>query len=284
LLSKVLGPVQHRSPLILYEKMEATTSRLTQNEREALARQDAAFLATGLNKDPRSMQAHLRHVARLLHDHRSNSPCADAVGHICDALERSVPSSSRALLACAKGCAFCCNQPVIVNAPEVFFLINTIRDRPDRVSAMARAAEILRNRRADAPRVAWLQCPLLIENSCSAYGERPLACRTYVSVDVNDCMSGYPQPGDAVIRAPADYNELNRVYRSMLQIALMANGYPTNCYELNGAVTAALAVADAEQRWLRGEDIFADLPVVAPLPPEAREWVAKVAGTVARTL
>jgi len=74
-------------------------SQLSTAQREALARQDAPFLATGLIAgNPQSFEAHLRQAARLMAQ-TSASPSGRLVRHVTDLFERSVPESARAKLA-----------------------------------------------------------------------------------------------------------------------------------------------------------------------------------------
>jgi hypothetical protein len=39
-------------------------------------------------------------------------------------------------------------------------------------------------------------CPLLENGACSAYPARPMACRIYLSSDVNTCLKFYREPED----------------------------------------------------------------------------------------
>lgn len=260
---------------------------LSRLQRDALARQDAPFLAAALRPgDPRSFEAHARHAARLMADRQTSaSPSARLVRHLVELFERSVPESARAQLACASGCAFCCHQPVNVTAAEAFYLASQVREQAGAAAAVRAAADRLSDRRADTPRVAWMRCPLLGEdNACTFYGARPLACHTYVSVNVNDCRNAYPNPGDAVVMEPSSYQGLKDGCRVILKAALRMRGLSDANYEMNAAVRAVLEAEHAEKRWLRGEDIFAQLPQVSPNNAQAEKLVAWVAANIAPTL
>jgi hypothetical protein len=150
--------------------------KIDRNQREVLARQDAPYLAIGLvTGDPRSFEAHLRRAARLMSERQiSGSPSARLVRHVAELFESSVPPAAQ--LACRSGCAFCCHQPVRVNAAEAFFLATQLRERPDTSAAVRDAAQQLAARNAEAPRVAWLRCPLLDQaDGCSVHSARPLS-------------------------------------------------------------------------------------------------------------
>jgi hypothetical protein len=96
-------------------------------------------------------------------------------------------------LACRKGCAHCCRVNVEVNIVEAARLAEIVRHMP----AERRADVIRRLKSADAD---WQQadrqesryrhpCPFLEGSECSIYEDRPLACRSYVSVDVAFCIA-----------------------------------------------------------------------------------------------
>ena len=264
-----------------------TPNRLSAAQRDALARQDAPFVASGLILgNPRSFEAHLRQAAGLMRDRQTSaSLCARLVRHVTDLFERSVPGAVRGQLACAKGCSFCCYQPVMVSAAEAFFLATQLRERPDAAAAVRQAASQLLGRQADAPRIAWLRCPLLDgEGSCSVHAVRPLACHAYVSVDVTDCRTSYPQPGNGQVAEPALYKDLRSACRMIQQASLRLNGLSDNHYELNAALGAVLDTQNAEKRWLRGEDIFAAVPKITPNTPEVERMLALVAVQVGPTL
>ena len=264
-----------------------TTNRLSNAQREALARQDAPFLATGLIVgNPRSFEAHLRHAARLLRDRQTSaSPSVRLVRHVTDLFERSIPESARAQIACASGCSFCCHQPVRVSPAEAFFLARQLSERADTRAAVREAAAVVSARSADAPRVAWIRCPLLDRGgNCSVYAARPLGCHTHVSVDVNDCENACQLPGNAVVREPVAYNDLRSSCRMILQASLRLNGLPDTHYELNAALGIAMDTDNAEKRWLRGENIFAALPEISPNKPEVERVLALITDRVGPTL
>lgn len=256
-------------------------------QREALARQDAPFLAIALVPgDPRSFEAHLRHAARLMGERQiSGSPSGRLVRHIAELFEASVPAGARTQLACRSGCAFCCHQPVKVNAAEAFFLATQVRERPDTAAAVREAATQLAGSDPEIPRTAWLRCPLLDQgDGCSVHAVRPLSCHDHVSLDVEDCKTSYPPAGDWTVREPAIYGDLRNSWRLILQAALRLNGLSDTNYELNAALGLVLDTDDAEKRWLRGENIFAALKPLAPNKPEVEQVLALIAARIGPTL
>jgi Fe-S-cluster containining protein len=262
-------------------------NRLSVAQREAVAHQDAPFLAAGLIPgDSRSFEAHLRQAARLLRDRQTSaSPSVRLVRHVVELFERSIPDSTRARIACASGCSFCCHQPVRASPVEIFFLARHLTERADTMTLVREAAALLAGRSANAPKVAWIRCPLLDQaGNCSVYAARPLGCHAHVSVDVNDCKNAYPQPGEAIVREPVLYNDLRSSCRMILQASLRLNGLPDTHYELNAALQIAMDTDNAEKRWLCGENIFSALPEISPNKPEVEQILALIADRVGPTL
>ena len=262
-------------------------NRLSAAQRQAVAQQDAPFLVSGLVLgNARSFEAHLRQAALLMRDRQTSaSPCARLVRHVYDLFERSVPQWARDSLACASGCGFCCYQTVGASPPEVFFLARLIAEEPDSVAAVRDTAAKLDNRSAGTPAAFWLKCPLLDQASnCSAYAARPMACRSYVSIDVKACKAVYLQPGDGIVHAPAPYEDLKNSCRMILQACLRLNGLPAVQYELNAALRIVLDTENAERRWLRGEALFAGLPELAPNSPQAEQVLALIEDRIGPTL
>ncbi|MDD4191666.1 MAG: YkgJ family cysteine cluster protein [Mangrovibacterium sp.] len=102
---------------------------------------------------------------------------------------------------CRKGCSWCCHQPVFANTYELRYLAafvkNNLRkteqkqvyqlavEKNDRTGKLAEK-EILNHKHP---------CPLLKDGSCTAYAARPLACRIYLSMNVESCYQFYRYPG-----------------------------------------------------------------------------------------
>lgn len=163
-------------------------------------------------------------------------------------------------LACKRGCTFCCHGYVSATAPQIFAAAAAVRGQ----GIAGEAA--LERLRATALRVqgfAWrdrialrLPCPLLVDAACSIYPARPLACRGYVSPSVAACERAFEQLTDEV-PIPSAYANVRSALEMALRAALQACALPAVSYELTGALTRALDCADAEVRWLRGEEVFA---------------------------
>jgi Fe-S-cluster containining protein len=164
---------------------------------------------------------------------------------------------------CAKGCAFCCHVAVSALAPEVFLIANTIRaqhksDFASRVAGIRAAAQAT-NRLSIFERARRrLPCALLENNQCTAYAARPGPCRGVTSTSAKVCESAF-NGAPTAIPTPVIWDTLRNAHLQALMAALTALNLSPESYELNQAVCMALETPDAETRWLKGEDVFANV-------------------------
>jgi hypothetical protein len=258
---------------------------LSQAQRLALQRQDAQFLPLPLNLGPapHSMAAHLRHLVRLLRNPRSPSPCSDAIAHLTAVFDRTISAADRSGLACRQGCAHCCSQRVTVSPPEAFFVAAQLRARPGLLSAIEDGAARMRAL-ADSRSHAPIACPLLAGSLCTVYAARPLACRGFVSLDVNACIA-FERDGRPNVAMPAGIIEILYCCRMMLVAAQRLLGLKEGAYEMNAAVGAVLAAQDGmENRWLKGEAVLAHLDGGPPPPPDFNAEIQRMVAFIAPTL
>jgi hypothetical protein len=247
-------------------------SRLSHAQREALERQDARLLPAPLpmSPDQNALLPHMRHIARALKDRQTASPSSRALSHLTTLYDRSLPDAEVKRLACRRGCGHCCHQQVLVFAPELFFLAAQIRDREG-------MAESLRQQTGAAAK-----CPLLQNETCSAYAARPLNCHAFASVDVNTCISTFRYFSPQKILSPAIYGDLRDSCHAILLVAMQALDLPVHDYELNAhALATVLAQDHAEKRWLRGENILATVNTIPTgIPPDLQARIDRMATEV----
>jgi len=103
-------------------------------------------------------------------------------------------------IACTKGCQWCCHQAVFANSYEVHYLSEKIKDNftSDNISIIQKrcesknyAVEKLSNEQIlnfKSP------CPLLTNGACAIYFARPMACRIYLSTNLQSCLDFYSNP------------------------------------------------------------------------------------------
>jgi hypothetical protein len=185
-----------------------------------------------------------------------------AANHAHEFFERSVKSNAPdAPIECAKGCSYCCSYHLTATAPEIFLVAEFIRREQAESAAQTREKVRVRDRETrymnpDARRNVRMPCVLLsAEGACSVYAVRPSACRGVVSSSMSAC--GRDFAGERVtIPRPNLRRQISRAHVFALEAAMAAENLPTHHYDFAPALRIALDNPDAEERWLKGEDVF----------------------------
>jgi Fe-S-cluster containining protein len=263
--------------------------RLSRAERRALQREDEAIIAEPLvmardARATRSMDAHVRHLVKLLRNPASNSPCSDAVAYVTALYERTVPKSAHDKIVCRKGCSFCCSQLVTLSAPEAFFVAAALRKRSDLGAKIAAADQTTHGMSLEARLAAHIICPLLEADACAVYAARPLGCHAFVSVNLEACVATFRNGAPPQIPQPAEHSGVLYACRVALMAAIRLAGLPARSYEMNGAVTLALQDVESERRWLGGEDVLEPTQAGGQTPPEAAAIMDRIVANVAPTV
>ena len=175
---------------------------------------------------------------------------------------------------CASGCSFCCHIPVAVSVPEALGLAAYIKCRLS-TQAMRRVREKVANNAAtvsgmtsDEHARANIKCALVNDDGeCSAYEARPIPCSSWCSVSRAQCEAAFAaDPVTAEVAIDAMVHTMGRGAQAGLSLGASQSGVDGNTYELHSALLRALDTPDAEERWARGEDVFAGCSVVAESP------------------
>lgn len=168
-------------------------------------------------------------------------------------------------LDCRKGCAACCRLRVVATAPEVLLIARFIRAtesalRVRGIDLAQRVAEADADTRGlnEAGRVKRKRrCPFIAKGACTIYPVRTLACRGHASHDRRACAAAMGG-SDNVIPISQPHLMVRSMVQNAMQSAMRDAGYAWGLYELNHALHLALTDEGIEQRWLAGEDAFAD--------------------------
>ncbi len=174
-------------------------------------------------------------------------------------------AASRATLACAAGCAFCCYHPVDITAPEAFAIASYLRtvlaaDAFEAFAArLAANAERIQALSHDDHALAKMPCALLDNGQCGVYPARPFACRAWHSTSAVRCEAIFAQGDPLSMIPPLDMDLYNAQWDVVYGVAegLRQAGLDDRPYELHSMLHRVLTAPDAEPRWLRGEDVFA---------------------------
>lgn len=101
---------------------------------------------------------------------------------------------------CKKGCEWCCHQPVFALDYELEYLNDFIsRNFSEEIQTGIKKRAGNKNGKLSMLSETELlnskyPCPLLQNGACMAYQVRPMACRIYLSSNVNSCLNFYHQP------------------------------------------------------------------------------------------
>lgn len=134
---------------------------------------------------------------------------------------------------CKKGCEWCCHQPVFALQYELDYLNHFVKVNcnENQKSELKRKAESKKNALGFKSETDLLNskhpCPLLENGACTAYHARPLACRIYLSTNVDSCLAFYRRPEKAE-SIPALMDLLLRAGRMMnegFKAALKNHGF-----------------------------------------------------------
>jgi len=180
-------------------------------------------------------------------------------------------------VACCAGCSYCCHGIVTAQAQEVFFAVDTMRQR---LSAAALAGVIeragarqlqLQARKTAAEQAAYrTPCPLLSEGRCGVYEGRPLVCRAHHSMSVEPCRQWFENPHDAGYddhQHEAVFVTGNSV-REGANAAFEAAGFDRSIYDFGSALYEALTDPRCVRRWKDGKKAFSTTCLARGAVPE----------------
>lgn len=168
-------------------------------------------------------------------------------------------------LDCRKGCAACCRLRVVATAPEVLLIARFIRAtesalRERGIDLAQRVAEVDAYTRGmdEASRgKRKRRCPFIAKGACTIYPVRTLACRGHASYDRRACAAAMGG-SDNIIPISQPHLMVRSIVQNAMQSAMRDAGYAWGLYELNHALHLVLTEDRIEQRWLTGEDAFAE--------------------------
>ena len=165
---------------------------------------------------------------------------------------------------CRKGCSICCHQCVLILPHELFCLFNFINNelRKQEIEEIKEKVikkhTITKNMKAQEFFHYKHPCPLLRNNSCMVYEVRPMACRIYLSSDVNSCEREYKYPTDFNI-FPSLFQFPLRAGRMMnegVYMALSENSYSQTELKLETALFLIFKDKSLLNKWLQKENVF----------------------------
>jgi Fe-S-cluster containining protein len=170
-------------------------------------------------------------------------------------------------VACVPGCSYCCHNQVEVTPAEVFLLAGMVSQyfspqKQELLKEKTLRTAALKVGKSKAELAAARQaqpCPLLAEDKCVAYPWRPFMCRAMHSLDQEHCRTSFTA-GDL----SEDAYYLHRYVFPMsvsagLEAGFKEVGCQTPVLELTQALGEALLSPWLAERWLAGENVFAEV-------------------------
>jgi Fe-S-cluster containining protein len=147
--------------------------------------------------------------------------------------------------ACRKGCHWCCHQPVFALEYELDYLheyisVNFEAEIQKRIFLRAEEKrKELENLSGESLLNSKFPCPLLENGTCSAYSARPVACRIYLSSNLESCLKFYRKPEaknsfPALLQLPM---RLGRMLNEGFKAALKANGLKAEEFRIEEKLT-----------------------------------------------
>jgi hypothetical protein len=160
---------------------------------------------------------------------------------------------------CGPGCSACCNQNVEVSIPEAILVALQVIDPDDpRRKAILDTATAVAGLGQEERLRCGRPCPLLVDNKCSVYENRPLLCRATLSPCRQACYDAlhsdvsvqiYPMPQ---FYALGDKDAMRGICKDL--------GLQHDNVDLVQTVAAILRDPTSVVRWAAGERAFAALP------------------------
>jgi hypothetical protein len=172
--------------------------------------------------------------------------------------------AERASIACAAGCAFCCRNSVEITIPEAIVLALAATQGADAAAMAERfaaTATAIQGLKPLARQARAIPCPVLVDEACSRYTARPLACRSTYATSAQACerdlVSVSTGGRSQQIKMPATPQVIRTGVVEGIQDGLTRRKLQADTVELIGAVNAILQTPALIDRWLAGEKVFA---------------------------
>lgn len=236
------------------------TPHLSRTERRLAQKEAKASVANGL--DPSRLDPYVViELARQIYDRiehgKRNGTIDPPVQYLLSKIDLTLNGMRDVPIACGKGCSHCCNVWVSVTAPEALFIAKRLIVAENSVTSNVREAHLATKDFSHSERPNHpTPCPLLRNNLCSIYENRPLFCRLAASGDSEICRRSYTNITDENIPTPVMFIFGREAYSLALAAALKRSGLPHLCYEFNSALDRSMTLPNAERQWLDGTDIF----------------------------
>ena len=256
-----------RMPEALPLPVPAELMALVRDNAEITRGEGLAMIERAVAKDPSAKFAALLAVLKLLAFGRTEQNLA-------------LMADENPKIDCAMGCAACCHQNVDVTVPEAILISLRLADPDDpRRAAILETSDWYSRQPAETQWRVGRACPLLEEQRCSVYEDRPLVCRSVLSPDAKGCHAALKsaiEGGDPVATATYPLPQfLTRGDQAAVQGICKDLGLQHDVVDLVQALALILSDPTAIDRWSEGQTVFEPRPVRDAIDP--RQLVAEAA-------
>ena len=222
----------------------------------ALANQVESVSRSALAKERSGTQ--LAKLGQFLSDRISVEQSSTYDRYAKLAAEKGLP-----MLACQKGCSWCCNQRVGATIPEALAVAAFVEANFDETQKSE-----LRERIAayQAGLLAWQKatpyneaCAFLKDGACSIFASRPAACRAFNSNDASICRHNYEHPEDLQPKRTWEVHwDIAYEMRQALERALQSQGLDGSKFEFVSVMGTIFDNPELIGDYMKGERPFAD--------------------------
>ncbi len=173
---------------------------------------------------------------------------------------RSFPGFEIPPLACKSGCHYCCHMRIASSAPAVLFAAQHLSSHPDADTLLKRMTAHEEKTASLSPLEQVLSrelCPLNVGGLCGIYTGRPLLCRGFHSLRLEDCIKAF-ESGESAANVTQDkqLRAVHGVLAEAIEGCCRALNLNADLLEFIPALQIAMAHPDAGAAYLNGDDIF----------------------------
>ncbi|MCK4921454.1 MAG: YkgJ family cysteine cluster protein [Bacteroidales bacterium] len=168
------------------------------------------------------------------------------------------------IIDCKKVCHWCCTQAVFINPRETQYITEYIKSKFEAKELSVLKSKVsskdLNTKNMSLKNVLANKddCPFLKEKTCSIYPVRPMACRIYLSMNLESCKDFFKHP-----ESKTDYAKLysfplhaGRMLSEGIAAFLREKKIDVPVLSLESAMNHILNTENAIESWLSGEVMF----------------------------
>lgn len=165
---------------------------------------------------------------------------------------------------CKVNCTFCCHNQVSITPIEILLIVEYIKNNfsseettqlKNRVNELDRLTgkmNAFQRKKAKKP------CALLVDNKCSIYPVRPLACKGWNSLNVKDCEIAFNSDTESDIKTLIAPIIITNSVSLGITDCLKQLSLSSDVLELNSALKIAMSKYNIGEKFLDSKNTFKD--------------------------